>query len=327
MLDHLIGLRNTNASLSATAPYHRCRCVCRRPAGSTVEVTLTPRGGSVSLAACSEAERAAVGRQRCTIKSGDLAAAAACQLQLPCTGEFLLKGCITGGGISGISSNNRGSSNSSNSNSGGSCSRPIVLGRNLTTWAAAPWSSGPGQFNLLADKSNVTEGSDVTLVVQNPYWGPTSGLLVWGQGELREQRVLPEVRSSHPFLHFGWRAKACSLHLQSLSYFAGQLVQSHSWCQHSVDLVGLECCVWPAYAGCKHVLHCQVAAGVCSICPTIHVIPRADTEVPCGWYATSPSSPVPLLLLLSPLPLSAADPAWCGVCQDVGSGPRVPHRL
>jgi hypothetical protein len=163
--------------------------------GATVEVSLVPRNGSASLAACSEAQRAAVGQQHCSIKAGDAAAASTCQLQLPCPGEFLLKGCIT----SSNSSSSRG--NSSSSGGSGGCSMPLRLGRNSSTWTAAPWSSGPGQLSLLTDRSNVTEGSNVSLTVQNPYWGPTSGLLVWGNGELREQRVLPEVRRGE-----GWQA-------------------------------------------------------------------------------------------------------------------------
>lgn len=88
-------------------------------------------------------------------------------------GEFELKGCVTVDGSS-------------------SCGKPIRVGRNATWWEASPWSAGPG-IVILPDKQNVTIGGDVKLVVQNPWWGPTSGLLVWGNAIKKETRVLPEV--------------------------------------------------------------------------------------------------------------------------------------
>jgi len=149
-------------------------------AGAMVEVTIAPRNGSASLANCSAAQRSTLAQQKCSIKSGDPAAATACQLMLPCAGEFDLKGCISGSG--------------GNSSSGSGCSKPIRLGRNMTSWVAAPWSTGPGQIRLLADKQNVSLGGDVALTLQNPFWGPTSALVVWGNGVEQEHYHLEEVR-------------------------------------------------------------------------------------------------------------------------------------
>jgi hypothetical protein len=84
-------------------------------------------------------------------------------------GEFVLKGCVNG-----------------------SCSTPTRIGRNASSWAAAPWAAAP-QLNLLPDRVNVTVGGALNLAVQNPWWGPTSGLLVWGNAVKRESRVLPQV--------------------------------------------------------------------------------------------------------------------------------------
>lgn len=138
-----------------------------------VEVSLTPRNGSASLTDCSAAQQASLAQQKCSIKSGDSTAAMACQLTLPCTGDFVLKGCISGGS--------------------GGCSKELRVGRNMTTWVAAPWSSGPGQVQLLADRKNVSLGEDVALTLQNPFWGPVSALVVWGNGVQREQFYLDQV--------------------------------------------------------------------------------------------------------------------------------------
>lgn len=173
MLDVLKDLRIDNPSGACSDSHVRAYLAAACAAGTTVDVSLVPRNGSASLAGCSEAARASVSQQRCSIKAGDPASVASCQLRLPCAGDFVLQGCVGGGG---------------------GCSRPIRLGRNATSWASAPWSSGPGQLRLLGDRQNVSEGANLTLYTQNPLFGPTSALLVWGDGELREQRVLPEVR-------------------------------------------------------------------------------------------------------------------------------------
>lgn len=138
-----------------------------------MEISIAPRNGSASLSDCSTAQQASLAQQKCSIKAGDPAAAAACQLLLPCTGDFVLKGCISG--------------------SNGGCSKELRIGRNMTAWLAVPWSSGPGQIQLLADRKNVSLGEDVALTLQNPYWGPVSALVVWGNGVQREQFYLEEV--------------------------------------------------------------------------------------------------------------------------------------
>ncbi|KAF6261957.1 hypothetical protein COO60DRAFT_1458856 [Scenedesmus sp. NREL 46B-D3] len=108
-------------------------------------------------------------QQRCSIPAGDVRAATECQLSVPCMGDFTLKGCVNG-----------------------SCSAPIKIGRNASWWSASPWAAPP-QLNLLPDRQNVTVGGALNLVVQNPWWGPTSGLLVWGNAVKREVRVLPQI--------------------------------------------------------------------------------------------------------------------------------------
>lgn len=156
-----------------------------RATGATVNVAITPRNGTASVRNCTAAQRSLLAQQACSIKSGDPAAAASCQLLLPCAGDFVLKGCISG-----------------NSNGTG-CSKPVRVGRNITSWAASPWSSGPGQINLLPDKKNISMGGDVALTLQNPFWGPVSALVVWGNGVQRERFFLEQVRSSSG----GWFCK------------------------------------------------------------------------------------------------------------------------
>jgi hypothetical protein len=136
-----------------------------------VEVTLSAANGTAALTNCSSQQLTLLSQQRCSIPVGDFNAASVCQLALPCMGEFVLKGCVNG-----------------------SCSTPISMGRNVSWWAASPWSSPP-QLNLLPDRQNVTVGGALNLAVQNPWWGPTSGLLVWGNAVKREVRVLSQVRA------------------------------------------------------------------------------------------------------------------------------------
>ncbi|KAF8063719.1 hypothetical protein HT031_003574 [Scenedesmus sp. PABB004] len=149
------------------------RALAAARAGVDVDVTLSAANGSASLANCSAAARAALAAQRCVIRSGDAAGPGACQLALPCAGEFELRGCVAG-------------------SVAGSCGRPLRLGHNASWWAASPWSTPP-RLNLLADRPNVTLGGEVALSVQNPWWGPTSGLLVWGNAAKRVVRQLPQI--------------------------------------------------------------------------------------------------------------------------------------
>lgn len=138
-----------------------------------MEVSLVAANGTASLTNCSSTQLAALSEQKCTIKSGEPRAASWCQLFLPCMGEFMLKGCADG-----------------------SCGKPIRIGRNASWWQASPWSSAP-QLNLLPDRQNVTIGGELNLAVQNPWWGPTSGLLVFGNAIEQEVRFLPQVRESN----------------------------------------------------------------------------------------------------------------------------------
>jgi hypothetical protein len=154
------------AAAVAVCPFVIC-------AGATVEVSITPRNGSSSLTDCTTAQILSLAQQKCSIKAGDPSAAMACQLALPCAGDFVLKGCIAG--------------------SAGGCSKELRIGRNMSAWTAAPWASGPGQMQLLADRKNVSLGEDVAITLQNPFWGPVSALVVWGNGEQREQFYLDEV--------------------------------------------------------------------------------------------------------------------------------------
>jgi hypothetical protein len=153
-------------------------------AGAVVEVSLAPFNATSGLSSCTAAQQATLAQQKFSIKSGDPDAARNCQLTLPCTGDFVLKGCIRS------SSGSNGGSSGSN---GGGCSQGIRLGRNMTTWLASPWSSGPGELVLLPDRTNVSLGDDVALTLQNPFWGPVSGLVVWGNGVQREQFHLEQV--------------------------------------------------------------------------------------------------------------------------------------
>lgn len=170
--------RTPLAHVPNVADVHCCCCRCLLDclpacAGATVEVSITPRNGSASLKDCTTAQIVSLAQQKCSIKAGDPSAAMSCQLALPCAGDFVLTGCIAG--------------------SAGGCSKELRIGRNMSAWAAAPWSSGPGQVQLLADRKNVSLGEDVALTLQNPFWGPVSALVVWGNGEQREQFYLDEV--------------------------------------------------------------------------------------------------------------------------------------
>eukprot|EP00879_Flechtneria_rotunda_P001797 GHRR01001961.1.p1 GENE.GHRR01001961.1~~GHRR01001961.1.p1 ORF type:complete len:2104 (+),score=689.06 GHRR01001961.1:216-6527(+) len=142
-------------------------------AGVSVDVSLEAANGTARLTNCSTVQLATLSKQQCSIKSADPTAAVNCQLLLPCMGDFVLKGCT-------------GSDRSR------SCSAPIQLGHNETWWQAAPWSWAP-ETVLMADKSNVTAGGEVVFTVQNPWWGQTSGLLVWGNAVKRVSKMLPQV--------------------------------------------------------------------------------------------------------------------------------------
>lgn len=89
-------------------------------------------------------------------------------------GQFELQGCVTVDGSS-------------------SCGRAMIIGRNSSWWEASPWSAGP-QIQILPDRQNVTIGGEVQLLVQNPWWGSTSALLVWGNSIKQETRTIAEVR-------------------------------------------------------------------------------------------------------------------------------------
>ncbi len=144
--------------------------------GVQVSVSII-RNATGSVEGCSSTQLASLSNQRCSIVSGgnDLAG---CQLVLPCAGDFLLRGCATafanGTKIPGPAGT-------------GACAE-TPIGRNVTTWAQSPWSAQPGLV-VLSDKANYSLGDTAVLALQNPWWGPTSGMVVWGN-RLRQQRKL-----------------------------------------------------------------------------------------------------------------------------------------
>ena len=141
------------------------------PAGLDVTVTLVAAPNATLPEGC--AAKAAA--QKCTIKSGT-ASAAACQITLPCPGEFRLQGCT-----------------SASSSSGSSCSSDVLLGRNSTWWDNVPWNSQLG-MNLILDKEGEYElGKEVGVQVQNPWWGPTSAMVIWGNAIARKTLMVDKV--------------------------------------------------------------------------------------------------------------------------------------
>ncbi len=164
-------------------------CAHSMSAGVEVDITLTPvnngNGSSAALADCSADQRAALSLMRCRVLTGDAAAAGRCQLSLPCPGEFEIVGCTRSASLGSDTTGARSSSSNS-------CSTPLRLGRNLTMWQAAPWSSPP-QLVLLPDRTVLTQDGRVTLSLQNPGFGPASGLLLWGNGAKRLTHMLPAI--------------------------------------------------------------------------------------------------------------------------------------
>jgi hypothetical protein len=144
----------------------------------TVEVSIAPANKSTSLLNCTAAEVSFLNDQVCTIKSNDINGAVSCQLQLPCPGEFELKGCVSGG-----------------SGKGGNCGQPLTIGRNATWWQLAPWTTAP-ETVLVANKKVAKIGEGLSVVLQNPWWGPASALLVWGNKITTMQALVPKVRCS-----------------------------------------------------------------------------------------------------------------------------------
>eukprot|EP00775_Hariotina_reticulata_P009083 gene9083-9253_t len=145
--------------------------------GVTVEVSISPANSSTSLLNCTAADVALLKEQTCTIKSNDINGAVSCQLQLPCPGEFELKGCVSATGGSG---------------KGGNCGQPLKIGRNATWWQLAPWTTAP-ETVLLANKKVAKIGDGLTFVLQNPWWGPTSAMLVWGNKITTMQAMVPNI--------------------------------------------------------------------------------------------------------------------------------------
>jgi hypothetical protein len=57
-----------------------------------------------------------------------------------------------------------------------------------------PWNAQPG-LNLLLDKEGEYElGKEVGLQVQNPWWGPTSAFVTWGNAIARKTLMVDKVR-------------------------------------------------------------------------------------------------------------------------------------
>ncbi|KIZ04279.1 hypothetical protein MNEG_3680 [Monoraphidium neglectum] len=164
--------------------------------GTLVAISVVPANTSAGATGCTAAQLSALAKKACSIKSGDtVAAARACQLALPCVGAFAVKACVNA-----------------------SCTN-VTLGRNATEWAGFPWNEQPkikarggghavlrctalrfvarGQgwlaSRVLADKPQYSAKQSVALVVQNPYWGPASALVVWGNRLQRKQKVFLKV--------------------------------------------------------------------------------------------------------------------------------------
>lgn len=272
-----------------------------------MEVSITPRNGSASLRDCTTAQIVSLAQQKCSIKAGDPSAAMSCQLALPCAGDFLLKGCIAG--------------------SAGGCSKELRIGRNMSAWVAAPWSSGPGQVQLLADRKNVSLGEDVALTLQNPFWGPVSALVVWGNGEQREQFYLDEV--SQPALGGAGlvgRAPAEEQALQVWGLFAPEMLCG----EKNTCAVAQLCCRCrnsPVTAAAAYVVCSDVVAGCLQIPPgpSTIVIQELGPECRGGFNvvvtlavarpagkppgSTPPYIPAPTVTRSPPGPAAASAPA------------------
>jgi hypothetical protein len=57
-----------------------------------------------------------------------------------------------------------------------------------------PPDTPPPQTQVLTDRPEYKAGQPVALVLQNPYWGPASALVVWGNKLQRKQRVVAQAR-------------------------------------------------------------------------------------------------------------------------------------
>jgi len=133
-----------------------------------VTVTLVPVNASTLPAGCADA----ASKVTCTIRSST-STAGDCQLALPCAAEFRVRGCVASG-------------------SGQSCSSQLLAGRNASSWQQSPWAA-PVPPNVLADKAEYSEGSEVVLQVQNSYYGTVSALVMWGNALQRKTKLFRQL--------------------------------------------------------------------------------------------------------------------------------------
>ena len=157
--------------------------------GTTVTVTMAPANASAGATNCTAAQLFALRQNSaaplCTIKAGDTAASVrACQLALPCAGEFVVRACA-----------------------GASCAN-LTLGRNASEWRRAPWAAQP-RLKALADRRRYRTGQPVALLVQNPYAGPASALVVWGNRVARRQKAFARVPPGAASLALGPAGAEC----------------------------------------------------------------------------------------------------------------------
>lgn len=118
----------------------------------------------------------------CIIQAGILDLAA-CQLSLPCVGNFTLTACTL-----------------DNGEDDPACTT-LVLGRNATSWSEAPLDSPPSlSIGLGGRISAYNEGDEAQLQFQVPK--PNSSmLLVWGNSLATNLTVLTQVSMLHACMH------------------------------------------------------------------------------------------------------------------------------
>jgi len=135
--------------------------------GARVRVSLAPAANASVDAACAAASKDAA----CDDLPAGFGGYAACQLALPCVGEFELRACVAAAAEGG----------------GGGDEQPaacttLPLGRNATSWERAPWQAHDAPPLLVDDARVLAPGDTARAVLQNP-WAGASGLLLWGPAD------------------------------------------------------------------------------------------------------------------------------------------------